>query len=399
MKFKLTTKTPVFTGDIDKESQTIRETSLIGSMRWWYEAIVRSLGGYACDPTGEGCPTQDGQWCDACHLFGTTKWARQFIIRVAPGSMRSMPSNRIRVPLTTKGWFLPPGRHGEFGLTIQGLRGNQVDKWIRLLLQLQSNWGAIGARSYLGYGVFHLEDESENPVTVTETDCREISDFVTQARETRRPSFNMTGLPNLTQMFFCKITLELQSRRPPDIDKIPYNTLNGCFRNNFLPTAAHVRYCLRNLFRGTGSSHYDENSRCGDRCRYCFDYKVSPLNELPDSDVSEFRHHMLGKPGQDEKEGGKIAVSHLYKIDDRHWQMRIWGQIPTQVPQVEYKYTSGEFYTGVNAILQFLRDAFDDAYFWENCLGCTMNISNFECFYGDLYEKKPLDLLYQFVSD
>jgi len=24
-------------------------------MRWWYEAIVRGMGGYACDPSNGGC--------------------------------------------------------------------------------------------------------------------------------------------------------------------------------------------------------------------------------------------------------------------------------------------------------------------------------------------------------
>ena len=205
-----------------------------------------------------------------------------------------------------------------------------MDKWIRLLLKLQSNWGAIGARSYLGYGVFHLE--VGKTVTVTEDDCQELCDFVTQARYTRRASFNMTGLPNLTQMFFYKITFELQPRRTPAIYKINYNALKECFNNDFLPTAAHVRYCLRNLFRGTGTQHGDKTSRCGRECVYCYDYKISPLIDLTDDDIREFRHQMLGKPGQDEKEGSKIAVSHLYKIDDTHWQMRIWGQIPTQVP-------------------------------------------------------------------
>ena len=205
MKFKLTTKTPVFTGDIDKESQTIRETSLVGSMRWWYEAIVRSLDGCACDPTGEDCPTKNGKWCDACHLFGTTEWARQFIIRVSPGYMQPLPSSRINVSLTTRGWYLPPGQHGEFWLTIQGLRGSQVGRWIQLLLKLQSNWGAIGARSYLGYGVFDLEDEAGRAVTVTEENCYQIADFVTQARDNRRRSFNTNGLPNLREMFFCNI--------------------------------------------------------------------------------------------------------------------------------------------------------------------------------------------------
>lgn len=53
-------------------------------MRWWFEAIVRGLGGYACDPTsgrkGEKCKYNDNinNICAACELFGTTGWSKRF---------------------------------------------------------------------------------------------------------------------------------------------------------------------------------------------------------------------------------------------------------------------------------------------------------------------------------
>jgi len=410
-RFIIQTRTPIWTGDVNRETKHPRETGIMGSMRWWYEALVRGFDGSACDPTKEGfkCPPekQPNHWCDACHLFGTTGWARQFIMRVKvkPGDMQSLPRSQIEVPLTEKGWYLPPGLHGEFGLTIQELRGSQVGKWIKLLLKLQANWGAIGAKSYLGYGVFDLKDEAGKAISITEADCQQFIKIVTQSRETRRPSFNMAGLPNLCEMFFCKITFEIQPRlqphtykiSPPGIYEIPPDALKECFDSRFLPTAAHVRYCLRNLFRGTSSPHNDKTSRCGKNCKYCSTGNVSPFTPIPDDTIREFRHHILGKPGQDEKEGSKIAISHLYKIDNTHWQMRIWGRIPTEFPEVEYEDEYGERYTGIDAILQFLWDAFEDADFWENCFGCPLDISDFVCFYGDIYN--PMDLLIQLVSD
>ncbi|RLG29077.1 type III-B CRISPR module RAMP protein Cmr1, partial [Methanosarcinales archaeon] len=38
------TLTPIWTGDADGKCTEIKETGIIGSMRWWYEAIVRGLG-------------------------------------------------------------------------------------------------------------------------------------------------------------------------------------------------------------------------------------------------------------------------------------------------------------------------------------------------------------------
>ena len=50
---KIRTLTPIWTGGLNRECDKLRETSIIGSLRWWFEAIVRGLGGYACDPVGE----------------------------------------------------------------------------------------------------------------------------------------------------------------------------------------------------------------------------------------------------------------------------------------------------------------------------------------------------------
>lgn len=73
---KLTTLTPLWTGGINRDCDRLHETSVIGSLRWWYEALVRGLGGSACDPTDSKC---DGdKHCAACELFGCTGWARKF---------------------------------------------------------------------------------------------------------------------------------------------------------------------------------------------------------------------------------------------------------------------------------------------------------------------------------
>jgi len=61
----------------------LRETGIIGSLRWWYEALIRGLGGRACDPTSDNrCPDKDGNHCGACELFGCTGWSRKFILHV-----------------------------------------------------------------------------------------------------------------------------------------------------------------------------------------------------------------------------------------------------------------------------------------------------------------------------
>lgn len=83
MEIRLKTLAPLWTGGVDQTCDRLHETGLIGSLRWWYEALVRGLGGYACDPTSEDrCPDKDGKHCVACELFGCTGWARKFRLAV-----------------------------------------------------------------------------------------------------------------------------------------------------------------------------------------------------------------------------------------------------------------------------------------------------------------------------
>jgi len=91
MDIVLKTLTPLWTGGTDQTTDRLHETGLVGSLRWWYEAIVRGLGGYACDPTKKDhrCEynpkdrrSPEEQLCAACYLFGCTGWARKFRLRV-----------------------------------------------------------------------------------------------------------------------------------------------------------------------------------------------------------------------------------------------------------------------------------------------------------------------------
>jgi len=81
LEIKLKTLTPIWTSGIDsKECDRLHETGIIGSLRWWYEALIRRLGGKACDPTDSKCDGEDH--CAACELFGCTGWSRKFKLQI-----------------------------------------------------------------------------------------------------------------------------------------------------------------------------------------------------------------------------------------------------------------------------------------------------------------------------
>lgn len=167
MKITLKTLTPLWTGGVDGEMDRVHETGIIGSLRWWYEALVRGLGGWACDPTNTTCeydPTKpDDGLCDACQVFGATGWRRRFRLTIEDHTERlwSPPPNalNVRPPGRRRGWYLPPGHVGEFTIHIQG--DQATCNLLASLFLFLERWGAIGAKPQLGYGVFRLQNREE----------------------------------------------------------------------------------------------------------------------------------------------------------------------------------------------------------------------------------------------
>ena len=100
--FKLNTPTGIKTGGVEGNTTLLHETGIRGGIRWWYEALVRGLGGYACDPSKEKDRCQldskkfketfqnykniklalDEQICTVCQFFGCPGWAAKFRIEI-----------------------------------------------------------------------------------------------------------------------------------------------------------------------------------------------------------------------------------------------------------------------------------------------------------------------------
>ncbi|MDM7938850.1 MAG: type III-B CRISPR module RAMP protein Cmr1, partial [Methanothrix sp.] len=180
MQVKIQTLTPLWTGGVDGSMDCIHETGIIGSMRWWYEAIVRGLGGSACDPSNTKCSfnakdyressavderqrLRDAGLCDVCQVFGATGWRRRFRLDVVDSTKPIWTQeNRmlnIRPPDRNRGWFLPPGRMGALILNFSG--DGKTLRLLGALVLFLEKWGNLGAKPQLGYGVFKITNRSE----------------------------------------------------------------------------------------------------------------------------------------------------------------------------------------------------------------------------------------------
>jgi len=138
LEMTLQTLTPLWTGGVDQTCDRLHETGLIGSLRWWYEALVRGLGGGACDPTSEErCPDKDGRRCAACELFGCTGWARKFRLRV----------------LDEQGQVVQNALDANQTFRLQFLELRQMSAEERWLLaravEIAANYGALGGKTTL----------------------------------------------------------------------------------------------------------------------------------------------------------------------------------------------------------------------------------------------------------
>ena len=136
--------TPIWTGSV--KITNCREqigntrlilTGLLGSIRWWFEVLVRGLGGGACDPSETQC--QGREHCVVCELFGCTGWGRKFRLQVLARRTGESPQTEAVAEST------------ELRLRFRPLRPIVPEEWalLDLTLRLIAGYGAIGGKTVL----------------------------------------------------------------------------------------------------------------------------------------------------------------------------------------------------------------------------------------------------------
>ncbi len=357
----------------------IHETGIIGSLRWWYEAIMRGLGGYACDPTEHTCTfdaekyrestaqderqrLRDAGLCDACQVFGATGWRRRFRleIRALEGEIDitdgMFPSGRIhphgRNSYRTGGWLLRGGYHGKLELKFIG--DPQV-LWCEILpiLLFMEKWGALGAKTSLGYGVFEIlsingyrKDSDQcwrefllNKKDFAPFECQQYSSQIGQwwwREETSNINPYQGILSALTSMFFARVrfapcdsnwwkqfpevqwlkqgnipqdeaiwTGQNQQPKGPYIipNPFPFSRLQyWVMCHNTFPIAPILRTRLR----------YGPHSVCGR------------------SGESNWCKFVFGTVQGRKRIQSKIRISWAYQINGQEWEIRLWGWLPEE---------------------------------------------------------------------
>jgi CRISPR-associated protein Cmr1 len=200
------TLTPIWTGGVGQESDRLHETGLIGSLRWWYEALVRGLGGYACDPTAEGrkCPPYNPEVgkrsvCPACYLFGTTGWARLFTLRAAITSPEKTAPVRFVTSLgANRRWLgqifpatemsLPYGNL-DLSVVTRGEDDAYAIRQIAWTIATVAKHGGLGAKLQHGFGQIRLLSRLDEYTAAAESSLRASLDEFLNPEEGNDPTW------------------------------------------------------------------------------------------------------------------------------------------------------------------------------------------------------------------
>lgn len=345
---ELETLTPIWTGDPNRRMSSVRETGLLGALRWWY-GVVLSSKGYGIAPriesrSGRHSTADDhldvSRLCPVCRFFGTTGWARPFILRARWDARPSVepPSNHAGKPA----WSDDPlpddrvltgpavgcrqpadnarlqrrlgGFMGSVQLRFQEIRpmGTEWDGHthnLRAALSLIDEHFSIGARAAQGNGVVRVRrppaDESPRP----------ISDYTGAAgHETPQRSYICThgsSWPTLDAFhswtgvidFHDPVSVLIKNRRLWGQIGGPDDAWETAWMRGVLPIAFHARDAIR---------------------AYAHTQNLS----------DEIRHAELGTVGKGKAHGSQVYVSHGYveetdRQDDlrqrRRVRFRIWG--------------------------------------------------------------------------
>jgi CRISPR-associated protein Cmr1 len=328
MEVNIKTRTPIWTGGVESgKCDRIHETSILGSLRWWMEVLVRGMGGQVCDPTDQKCsydPSHEkpnNGLCKVCEVFGATGWKRQFRLEIQDIEICDA---KITHPITadrtykndqgeekTPTWYFkdsqPPNapKYGSFIIKIQSLNSKFKPEVIVGLIQFIADYSALGARPQMGFGAIKVKS-SLIPM-------QPLYDWLigTSGEEIYQ------DLPSLRNIFLA----EIKSKDSSFGEKSTFN----------------LKYELRQLFRTNEDKPEAKSNK-----------PILKGNKKKDSlaEEKEIRHFVMGaapkdsdqnrtsENKEDKRMATKVKISRPYEDNKGNIIMRVWGWIPEKADEI-----------------------------------------------------------------
>ncbi len=301
---RLKTLTPLWTGGATTgKVDRLRETGILGSMRWWFEVLVRGVGGCVSDPVGgdkggldlklynalspeekqDRLKLREAGLCDVSYLFGTTNWKRRFRLDIIDD--RTLHDRNVLRLIELKDvgcenphrkgnnknpkWYFPDHerdkpRSGTFALKIVPLDSSFDPNIIVGLIQFMADWAALGSRPQMGFGIVELLESRYEATT--------LFNYLKALTGTH----NYSGYPSMQDCFFVRL-------------------------------------------RRKDKSQFNEN--------VTFLMKCDLRRKFTDKAL---RHNIMGSIHEDPKLASKIKISRPYTYEGIS-TLRIWGWIPSDL--------------------------------------------------------------------
>ncbi|HOL71228.1 MAG TPA: type III-B CRISPR module RAMP protein Cmr1 [Bryobacteraceae bacterium] len=335
MDLNLTPLTPIWTGDADGISGSLRITGLMGSLRWWFEGIVRALGRYACDPTEEACQYDPNPkknplhgLCPACWLFGATGWARRF--RLTGSGLHASEWCIVAAPEVARlheNWlrrvYKLPGSKVLWGdaLTLQFTRhllGAEAPGGVELgsvfcgLLNAVARFGALAAKPQNGWGVIDWRG-------MPQFDRKALSRFISAFPEDGRETDGMFNVSETAFLSFEISNVGAYARAA----RIP-SSASPDYLSRVMPIAYDIRYksSTRNFRTGAGR-----------------DRGIRPaLKNL----LGQRAEEIVGTSARSsQRSASRVFVSHLYRrMPQEPCRLRCWVHVPPGLERQRLAITS-----------------------------------------------------------
>lgn len=301
----------IWTGSSDHTTMTaIKGSSLLGGMRFWTEAFLRSFGHQVCDCVKREKkeiynPENNAGVCAACHVFGCTGLARAFTLRIEPEKSPQQGEQKIKkcVPIFEAGggkhyYSLSEGWRGNLALSfscrrplswpLSSLKGETAlppEMLPPVFLMLE--YGTLGALDQYGCGLVSMTNREELAAVVKEA--------ALPAEGKARPD---KGLADLRDFYFFKGNI--------DVEALQKKTPGG----------------VRNA--STGESLPENFARIV-RLRRLLREAMRPLRD--DAAHKALRHWVCGYMPQG-RGGGEAVGSHVSLGVTESGQLYGWGWLP-----------------------------------------------------------------------
>lgn len=358
MTYRWENLTPFFCGDADGKTTHAKTTTLVGSLRWWYEALLRALNVYACDPTKQGCEGPSlsrphGSYCAACAVFGCTGRSKRIGVRLEKGITFALPGKAGQRGLSIKpnkprrktGWYLKPGLLDNLQLSVSNVDPlNPTADRLLPVLVLASRWAALGARVQHGYGVGELF-QGIQPVTLDKESVVCLVRSITNSFQGQKISKNDDAWPDLRHFFFAKFLIKAKDDSWIDRFKNSLDlrqdgpAFDQWVESGSVPVSPAVRNVLRDKT-----------------------WKPASLSS------KEAENRLFGALHL-ERRATRIAISHAYRTDtaeDNGWhgEIRLFGWVPFADGYLRSRGISSR-----DTLMRQIHSTLVNPAFWEAALG------------------------------